>query len=139
MRTDLFDYVLPPDRVALRPAVPRDAAKLLVVRPAGANEFDDRQIADLPKHLQSGDALVVNDTKVIPARLVGERVRDEARARIEATLIRREGSERWRALAKRAKRLRPGDRIRLGHESRVCLLGALDATVEGTDEGGEVL
>ncbi|HLL27719.1 MAG TPA: tRNA preQ1(34) S-adenosylmethionine ribosyltransferase-isomerase QueA [Xanthobacteraceae bacterium] len=139
MRTDLFDYELPPARVALRPAVPRDAAKLLVVRPHAAPEFEDRTIRDLPALLQPGDALVVNDSKVIPARLVGERTRGEARAKIETTLIRREGNERWRALAKPAKRLKPGDRIRFGHESRVCLLGALDATVEEIGEGGEVL
>jgi S-adenosylmethionine:tRNA ribosyltransferase-isomerase len=139
LRTDLFDYELPPDRIALRPAVPRDAARLLVVRPDAAPEFEDRTIDDLPALLRAGDALVVNDSKVIPARLVGERVRGEARAKIETTLIRREGAERWRALAKPAKRLLPGDRIRFGHESRVCLLGALDATVEATGEGGEVL
>jgi S-adenosylmethionine:tRNA ribosyltransferase-isomerase len=139
LRTDLFDYDLPPDRIALRPAVPRDSARLLVVRPDAVPEFEDRSVGDLSALLRPGDALVVNDSKVIPARLVGERVRGEARAKIETTLIRRIGPERWRALAKPAKRLQPGDRIRFGHESRVCLLGALDATVEETDEGGEVL
>ena len=139
MRTDLFDYELPPDRIALRPAVPRDAARLLLVRPDAAPEFEDRSFGELPALLRAGDALVVNDSKVIPARLAGERARGEGRARIETTLIRREGAERWRALAKPAKRLAPGDRIRFGHESRVCLLGALDATVDEVGEGGEVL
>jgi len=139
LRTDLFDYDLPPERIALRPASPRDAARLLAVRPGGAPEFEDRSVGELPALLRPGDALVVNDSKVIPARLTGERVRNEARAKVEATLIRREGGERWRALAKPAKRLKPGDRIRFGHESRVCLLGALDATVEEVGEGGEVL
>src|SRR5712691_703234 len=139
MRTDLFDYDLPPERIALRPANPRDAARLLVVRPGAAPEFDDRSVGELPALLRAGDALVVDDSKVIPARLTGERVRNEARAKVETTLIRREGGERWRALAKPAKRLKPGDRIRFGHESRVCLLGALDATVEEVGEGGEVL
>ena len=139
MRTDLFDYDLPPERIALRPASPRDAARLLAVRPGGAREFEDRSVGELPALLRPGDGLVVNDSKVIPARLTGERVRNEARAKVEATLIRREGGERWRALAKPAKRLKPGDRIRFGHESRVCLLGALDATVEEVGEGGEVL
>jgi S-adenosylmethionine:tRNA ribosyltransferase-isomerase len=139
LRTDLFDYDLPPDRIALRPANPRDAARLLVVRPGAAPEFDDRSVGELPALLRAGDALVVNDSKVIPARLTGERVRGEARAKVETTLIRREGGERWRALAKPAKRLKPGDRIRFGHESRVCLLGALDATVGEIGEGGEVL
>jgi S-adenosylmethionine:tRNA ribosyltransferase-isomerase len=83
--------------------------------------------------------LVINDTKVIPARLEGERVRDGATARIEATLVKRIGPERWRALIKPAKRLQVGDRIRFGHESRVCLLGALDATVEEKGEAGEAL
>ncbi|MDO8534834.1 MAG: tRNA preQ1(34) S-adenosylmethionine ribosyltransferase-isomerase QueA [Xanthobacteraceae bacterium] len=139
MRTDLFDYDLPPERIALRPAVPRDAARLLVVRPDATPEFEDRGVRDLPDLLRSGDALVVNDSKVIPARLIGERVREEARAQIEATLIVRVGADRWRALVKPAKRLRAGDRIRFGHEARVCLLGALDATVEEKGEGGEVL
>jgi S-adenosylmethionine:tRNA ribosyltransferase-isomerase len=139
MRASLFDYDLPPDRIALRPASPRDAAKLLVVRPGQSPEFEDRVVRDLPDLLRPGDALVVNDTKVIPARLEGERVRDGATARVEATLVQRVGPERWRALARPAKRLRVGDRIRFGHESRVCLLGALDATVEERGEGGETL
>jgi S-adenosylmethionine:tRNA ribosyltransferase-isomerase len=139
MRTALFDYELPPERIALRPASPRDAARLLVVRPGAEPECEDRGISDLPALLRPGDALVINDSKVIPARLIGERVRGEARAGIEATLIERAGPERWRALVKPAKRLRVGDRIRFGHESRVCLLGALDATVEDKGEGGEAL
>ena len=138
VRTSLFDYDLPPDRIALRPATPRDAAKLLVVRP-GAPELQDGTFRDLPDLLEPGDALVINDTKVIPARLEGERVRDGTTAHIEATLVRRLGPERWRALVKPAKRLQVGDRIRFGHESRVCLLGALDATVEEKGEGGEAL
>ncbi|MEX2128037.1 MAG: tRNA preQ1(34) S-adenosylmethionine ribosyltransferase-isomerase QueA [Xanthobacteraceae bacterium] len=139
MRTSLFDYVLPPDRIALRPASPRDAAKLLVVRPGASPEFEDRSVRDLPELLKPGDTLVVNDTRVIPARLEGARMRDDAVAKIEATLTKRIGPERWRALVKPGKRLRVGDRIRFGHESRVCLLGALDATVEEKGEGGEAL
>lgn len=139
MRTSLFDYELPPDRIALRPAHPRDAAKMLVVRPGASPELEDRGVRDLPGLLAPGDVLVVNDTRVIAARLEGERVREGAVARIEATLVKREGAERWRALVKPAKRLLPGDRIRFGHESRVCLLGALDATVEEKGDGGEVL
>jgi S-adenosylmethionine:tRNA ribosyltransferase-isomerase len=139
LRTDLFNHDLPPERIALRPASPRDSARLLVVRPDAAPELNDCSVGDLPSLLRPGDALVVNDSKVIPARLIGERVRGEARAKIETTLIRCEGAERWRALAKPAKRLQLGDRIRFGHESRVCLLGALDATVEEIGDGGEVL
>ena len=139
MRTDLFDFDLPTERIALRPASPRDRARLLVVRPGQSAELEDRAVRDLPNLLQPGDVLVVNDTKVIPARLIGERVRGDARAKIETTLIRRTGPDSWRALAKPLKRLNAGDRIRFGHESRVCLLGALDATVEEIGEGGEIL
>ncbi len=139
MRTDLFDFELPPERIALRPTNPRDAAHLLVVRPHATPEFEDRIVRDLPELLSPGDALVVNDTKVIPARLEGERVRADSTVEVEATLIKRIGPERWRALTKPAKRLKEGDRIRFGHEGRVCLLGALDATVEEKGEGGEII
>lgn len=139
MKTDLFDFELPQDAIALRPAEPRDSAKLLVVRPGAAPEFEDRTIRDLPSLLRKGDLLVVNDTKVIPARLFGARERNGVAVEIEATLIKRLGPERWQALVKPAKRLQEGDRIRFGHESRVCLLGALDATVEEKGEGGEVV
>ena len=138
MRTDLFDFELPQERIALRPAIPRDAAKLLVVHPGAAPELSDRSVGDLPQLLQPGDALVVNDTKVIPARLIGERVRDDARAKIEATLTKRESGDSWRALVKPLKRLQRGDRIRFGNEARVCMLGALDATVDEIGEGGEI-
>src|SRR5438034_8060267 len=74
MRTDLFDFELPPERVALRPAVPRDAARLLVVRPGLTADFEDRAVRDLAGLLRAGDALVVNDTKVIRARLHGRRI-----------------------------------------------------------------
>jgi len=139
MRTSLFDFDLPSDRIALRPASPRDAARMLVVRPGALPELDDKTVRDLPDLLSPGDALVINDTRVIAARLEGERVRDDAAVQIETTLIKRVGPERWQALAKPAKRLQPGDHIRFGHEGRVCLLGALDATVEEKGEGGEIL
>ena len=74
MRTALFDFELPPDRIALRPVSPRDAARLLVVRPGQVPELEDRGMRDLPDLLRAGDALVVNDTKVIPARLRGRRI-----------------------------------------------------------------
>lgn len=139
MRTDDFDFDLPQDVIALRPAEPRDSAKLLVVRPGETTELEDRIVSDLPSLLRKGDLLVVNDTKVIPARLMGTRERNGVSVEIEATLIKRLGPERWQALAKPAKRLHVGDRIRFGHESRVCLLGALDATVEEKGEGGEII
>ena len=139
MRTALFDFDLPPERIALRPTSPRDAARLLVVQPGAAPEFSDSTMRYLPELLSPRDALVINDTRVIPARLMGERVREDSTVAIEATLIKRIGPERWQALAKPAKRLQPGDRIRFGHEARVCLLGALDATVEEKSEDGEVM
>src|SRR5262245_60570054 len=98
MRTDLFDFELPPDRIALRPVSPRDAAKLLVVRPGQAAECEDRSIADLPDLLAPGDALVLNDTRVIAARLAGRRIGRGEEPRIEATLTRRLDGSRWRAL-----------------------------------------
>ncbi len=139
MRTDLFDFDLPPERIALRPISPRDAARLLVVRPGGAPELEDHGMRDLPALLQPGDALVVNDTKVIPARLKGRRIsRRETQPTIEATLHRRLDGSRWRAFVRPAKKLEPGDVLRFGTEGRVCFLGALDATVEEKGEGGEV-
>jgi S-adenosylmethionine:tRNA ribosyltransferase-isomerase len=138
MRTSLFDYDLPPERIALRPAAPRDAARLLVVRPGATPECENRGISDLPDLLRPGDALVVNDSKVIPARLVGRRIGRGAEAKIEATLHKRLDGSRWRALVRPAKRLEAGDIIRFGDEGKVCFLGQLDATVEEKGEGGEV-
>jgi S-adenosylmethionine:tRNA ribosyltransferase-isomerase len=139
MRTDLFDFALPPRRIALRPASPRDAARLLVVRPGATPELDDRGVRDLPELLRPGDALVVNDTRVIPVRLSGLRIgRGDMAPRIEATLHRRLDGSRWRAFVKPAKRLAVGDVVRFGEEGRVCFLGQLDATVEDKGEGGEV-
>ncbi|MEL6266334.1 MAG: tRNA preQ1(34) S-adenosylmethionine ribosyltransferase-isomerase QueA [Pseudomonadota bacterium] len=110
-----FDFDLPDDRIALRPAEPRSSARLLVGTPDGQ---EDRTVADLPRILRPGDVLVVNDTRVIPARLAGERRRDTADgsgiARIEVTLALPENDAtgaRWRALVRPAKRLRAGDTI----------------------------
>ena len=83
MDVGLFDFDLPEDRIALRPASPRDAARLLVVRPDSAQPFADLGIRDLPSLLQPGDALVLNDTRVIPSRLRGRRYRGEDSARVE--------------------------------------------------------
>lgn len=138
VRVDLFDFDLPEDRIALRPVEPREAARLLVVPPNGA--FGHRTVAELPDLLRPGDALVMNDTRVIPARLRGLRVRGENAARVEIMLHRRLGPETWLAFARPAKKLQPGDRIRFGddRESMVCLLANLDAEVEERGEGGEV-
>jgi len=175
MRTDLFDFDLPDEAIALEPAFPRDAARLLVVRPhppsprlsrgegrgegqphtaAPASaphpnplptegwgegiEFTDRSVRDLPALLRPGDALVFNDTRVIRAALQGERTRGDNRARVAFNLHKRVDASRWRAFARPAKRLAVGDRIRFGHEGRVCLLGSLDATVSVVGEAGEV-
>jgi len=136
MRTDLFDFELPPESIALRPAHPRDAARLLVVQPGAA--LQDRQVSDLAQLLLPGDQLVVNDTKVIPAQLAGRRIGRDAEPRIEATLIKRLDGSRWQALVKPAKKLIEGDTIRFGNEGRVCLLGHLDAQVEAKGDNGEV-
>jgi S-adenosylmethionine:tRNA ribosyltransferase-isomerase len=139
MRTDAFDFDLPGERIALRPIAPRDAARLLMVDPRAQPAFADRHVRDLPGLLEPGDALVVNDTKVIPARLHGRRIgRGAAEPAIEATLHQRLDSSRWRALVKPSKRLVAGDVVRFGEEGKVCFLGQLDATVEAKGEGGDV-
>jgi S-adenosylmethionine:tRNA ribosyltransferase-isomerase len=107
MNVDLFDFDLPPERIALRPAAPRDSARLLVLDGAATR---DRIVADLPSELRTNDILVFNDTRVIPAQLEGTR----GEARIGATLHKREGPRRWRAFIRNAKRLRPGDTIDFG-------------------------
>jgi S-adenosylmethionine:tRNA ribosyltransferase-isomerase len=136
MRTDLFDFELPPENIALRPASPRDSARLLVVQ--GGGVLHDAAISELPKWLEPGDALVVNDTKVISAQLRGRRIGRETEPKIEATLIKRLDGSRWQALVKPAKKLASGDRIRFGNEGKVCLLGHLDAEVEAKGAEGEV-
>ena len=142
MQLSDFDFPLPEDRIALRPASPRDTARLLVVRPGEA--LEDRTVLDLPELLQPGDALVFNDTKVILARLNGLRAgRMEsggsgAPVAVEATLHKRLAPSRWSAFVKPAKRLRVGDRIAFGRsEDRACMLGALDAAVTEKGDGGE--
>ncbi len=137
MRVSDFDFDLPEAHIALRPAEPRDGARLLVVRPDEG--FEDRIVRDLLAFLRPGDALVFNDTKVIPARLNGLRERDGSIVAVEATLHQRKAPHRWTAFMKPGKRLKVGDRVRFGDTSdRACLLGALDATVEAKGEGGEV-
>jgi S-adenosylmethionine:tRNA ribosyltransferase-isomerase len=136
MRTDLFDFELPSGHIALRPASPRDSARMLIVEPDGV--LRDRVIADLPLWLEPGDHLVVNDTKVIAAQLTGRRIGRNTEPEIEATLIKRLDGSRWQALVKPAKKLSQGDVVRFGNEGRVCLLGHLDAQVEHKGDGGEI-
>ncbi len=139
MRTDLFDFDLTTDRIALRPANPRDSARLLVVRPNGAAELEDRKIADLADLLRPGDALVVNDSKVIAARLKGRRIgRGDSEPAVEATLHKRVDGSHWRAFVLGAKKLAVGDTLRFGAEGRVCFLDELNAQVSQKDEGGEL-
>ncbi len=110
MRVDLFDFHLPPERIALRPVRPRDAARLLVV--AGDAPFADARVRDLPGLLRPGDVLVFNDTRVIPAQLEGRRGPDsETGPRIGVTLHKRLDLRRWLAFVRNGKRLRAGDCI----------------------------
>ena len=138
MRTDLFDFELPEDRIALRPAEPRESARLLVVRPGHAPELEDRSVGDLADILRAGDQIVVNDTKVIAAQLSGRRIGRGVEPKVSVTLIKRLDGSRWQALAKGAKKLEPGDTIRFGDEGKVRFLGQLDATVEEKGEAGEI-
>lgn len=113
MKTADFDFDLPDDRIALRPAEPRDAARLLVVRDGG---LEDRIVRDLPDFLRPGDALVFNDTRVIPARLAGSRHRigpegETLSVPVEATLHHRDAPDVWSAFMKPGKRIKVGDRI----------------------------
>jgi len=107
MRVDLFDFDLPAERIALRPARPRDSARLLLV---DGSEVSDHRVLDLPGLLRPGDVLVFNDTKVIPAQLEGRR----GEASIGATLHKREGPREWQAFLRNAKRARTGDTIDFG-------------------------
>src|SRR3954447_21734945 len=119
MRLSDFDFDLPAERIALRPARPRDSARLLVVRGA---EIADRCVRDLPDLLQPGDVLVFNDTKVIPAQLEGRR----GEASIGAMLHKREGPREWQAFLRNAKRLRPGDRIDFGERVSASVIDKYD-------------
>ncbi len=140
MNVDLFDFELPEERIALRPVSPRDAARLLVVRPDAVEPFEDRIMRDLASLLQPGDALVLNDTRVIPSRLYGRRWRGETSARIEIMLHKRESAHGWLAFARPAKKLALGERIVFDADgaSNACELARLDAEVVAKGEGGEV-
>jgi len=125
MRVDLFDFELPEDRIALRPANPRDSARLLVV---GATSLSDRTVRDLPTLLRAGDCIVFNDTRVILAQLEGKR----GAARIGATLHKREGLRAWRAFLRNARRVRDGEYIDFG-------AGVAAIATERADDGSALL
>jgi S-adenosylmethionine:tRNA ribosyltransferase-isomerase len=134
MRVDLFDFDLPAERIALRPVVPRDAARMLIVAPQAKPRFDDRGIRDLPSLLRPGDLLIVNDTRVIPARLEGIRQRGNLSAKVEILLHQREAENIWRVFARPAKKLKAGDRIIFAQAAQTVL----EAEVVGAQSEGEV-
>ncbi|HVM22770.1 MAG TPA: S-adenosylmethionine:tRNA ribosyltransferase-isomerase, partial [Sphingomicrobium sp.] len=125
MKVSAFDFDLPPERIALRPARPRDAARLLAVR---GEAISDHGVLDLPQLLEPGDVLVFNDTKVIPAQLAGKR----GAAHIGATLHKREGPREWRAFLRNAKRARVGESIDFGS-------GVSAEVSEKSDDGSALL
>ncbi len=131
MRVDDFDFDLPSDRIALRPAVPRDSARLLIVR-EGARQFEEATLRELPSFLAPGDVCIFNDTRVIPAQLSGTRpVRGlSAEAHIDVTLHKRLDGARWAAFAKPGRKLEPGDTI--------VFAEGFEAYVEAKGEGGEI-
>jgi S-adenosylmethionine:tRNA ribosyltransferase-isomerase len=125
-----FDFDLPPERIALHPVSPRDAARMLVVRPG--EPLVDGKVTDLLSILRAGDVLVVNDTKVLPAELTGTRVRGDNRSTVSFNLHKRVDAQTWRAFARPAKRLKLLDQLELGTG------GAIRASVAGKGETGEV-
>jgi len=124
MKVDLFDFALPEERIALRPARPRDSARLLAVTPEG---LTDHSVRDLPQLLRAGDVLVFNDTRVIPAQLEGRR----GEASIGATLHKREDLRAWWAFVRNAKRVRVGDTVTFG--------GGVEAIAEAKADDGAIL
>jgi S-adenosylmethionine:tRNA ribosyltransferase-isomerase len=123
VRTELFDFHLPPELIAQQPARPRDSARLLVVDEPG---LQDRRVHDLPHLLEPGDLLVLNDTRVLPTRLVGRR----GESTVEVTLHAREQGGRWRAFARPARKCRPGDRLAFAPD--------FSGEVLARGEGGEI-
>ena len=136
MRVSDFDFDLPPERIALRPASPRDSSKLLVVR---QDDLEDRIFRELPDLLRAGDVLVFNNTRVIPAALSGHRMgRLGTTPKIEALLHMRLDGHRWKAFVKPAKKLEKGDRVRFQAAEVRSEISILDAFVEEKGEAGEV-
>jgi S-adenosylmethionine:tRNA ribosyltransferase-isomerase len=138
MDVSLFDFDLPAESIALRPAVPRDSSRLLVVPEAG--DFLDRRFFEITDRLEAGDALVFNDTRVIPAQLNGWRLRDGRQpVRFSATLHMRLAPDRWKAFAKGARKLSIADRVCFGNDSdQAGGLDALNGVIAEKGEDGEV-
>ena len=138
MRVDLFDFELPDERIALRPAVPRDAAKMLVVKPSNNADaraaFTDAGVLDLASYLSEGDAIVFNDTKVIPAQFEGKRIRGENEINVSATLHMRASGTEWKAFIRPGKRIKVDDQIVFANTDG----DRLEATVSDKSDGGEV-
>jgi len=147
MKVSQFDFDLPEDRIALRPASPRDSARMMVVHPDG--RIEHRLVPDLPDYLDARDVLVVNDTKVMAARLRGQRLREGLSANIEILLHRRLAPDRYSVLARPARKLLVGDDVQFGPlagkvtargeageaEIRFALVGAdLEAAIEAQGE-----
>src|ERR1700710_515908 len=126
MDVSLFDFDLPEAQIALRPASPRDSARLMVVEAGG--RIAHRHMRDLPEYLRAGDALLVNDTRVIPARLRGERLRAAGPAKIEILLHRRLSPDSYSVLARPARKLAAGNEL---------LFGELKARVVSRGDNGE--
>ncbi len=145
MKLSDFDFDLPEELIALRPVRPRDAARMLVVRPQAETSdkpaLEDRIFRDLPEYLRPGDVLVFNDTKVIPARLCGRRVRQGADTmpRITMNLHRQEDAQTWRAFARPAKKLRAGDKVMFGLSGMGCSVDELWGEIVRKSAGGEVV
>ena len=133
-----FDFHLPDERIALHPVHPRDSSRLLRVEAGATQQLADYRFSDLPTLLRAGDLLIFNDTKVIPARLLGTRIRDDHRVTIEALLLKRLDECTWQAFAKPGKRLKIGDRVVFGDAGEVCLMASLTAEVMAKSEEGIV-
>ena len=136
MNVNQFDFFLPEENIALRPVEPRDASRLLLVKEG--EQIGDKKFSDIVDFLNSGDALVFNDTRVIPAQFDGVRERDGNIARVSVTLHRRLSPNKWAAFAKGAKKLKVGERVSFGVENSACLAGVLDAIVRTKGDAGEI-
>ncbi len=139
MRLADFDFDLPEDLIALRPARPRDSARMLVVTPGGAPELADRHVRDLCAFLRPGDVMVFNDTRVIPARLNGLRLRGDVAAKVEIMLHRRIASDCWEVFARPGRKLAVHDLIRFNAPGGASPPAQLEATVTGKTGTGEVV